>query len=70
MALIRSGARALSCPSRCQKLDKISFAAEILQEFSPTLKRTQTNLKSSVIWVGQRKRYGKSTLLICEVYMK
>ena len=24
-ALIRSGARALSCPGRCQKLDKIFF---------------------------------------------
>ena len=36
-----SGARALSCPSRCHKLDKIFFphllCCQMLQQFSPTL---------------------------------
>ena len=40
-ANLHSGARALSCPSRCHKLDKIFFphllCCQMLQQFSPTL---------------------------------
>ena len=40
VANLHSGARAHSCPSPCQKLEKYFFAifcAEMLQQFSPTL---------------------------------
>ena len=99
-ALISSGARALLCPSRCQKLDKIFFRhllrLRYFKSFRQRYKATNMSVSSTkwnfilayeskldkefrelkqqnqnrYLGSGQRKRYGKLTLLICEVYMK